>query len=323
MKREYLKQLNLTELYRKYGIVCVLILLFITASLLNENFTNPQNLVNILLQITPIAIIAAAQTMLIVSGNIDLSAGAVAGLSASLSAGALVATGSLPISIVVGMGSGAAFSFLSGTLVTVFKLPPFIATLAMMNVARGLVIIYTGGVTIRGLEPIRWLGQGRLFGVIPNLIILMVIVLIIVQIVMKKTKFGLYMYSIGGNKAASTAAGINVNRQIRLTYLFSGSLIGLAGITLNARMMAAHPGVGPGYEFDAITATIVGGTSFLGGVGSMYCVMTGAVIIGIINNLMILMGVDTSWQMVVKGFLIALAVALDIFTKRSRQNTLG
>ena len=309
------KRVNLAELYRKYGIVCVMIVLFVVAAFLNENFTNPQNLINILLQITPIAIIAAAQTMLIVSGCIDLAAGAVAGLAACLAGGVLAATGSLTLTFIVGMGSAAVMSYFSGILVTVFKLPPFIATLAMMNVARGLVVIYTGGVTIRGQDPIRWLGQGSLFGVIPYMIILLVVVLIVVQIIMKCTKFGLYMYSIGGNRKASTAAGINVNRQIRATYFVSGLLIGLSGITLNARMMAAHPGVGPGYEFDAITATIVGGTSFMGGQGSMYCVVTGAIIIGIINNLMVLMGVDSSWQMVVKGMLIALAVALDIITK--------
>lgn len=313
------RSFDVSTLYRKYGIVCVMVLLIVTATILNKNFLSLDNITNILKQISPFVIIAAAETMLIVSGCIDLAAGASAALAACISAGTLASTQSLALSFLVGMGSAAGLSYISGILVTVFRLPSFIATLAMMNVAQGLVVIYTHGTTIVGLEKLRWLSSGRLFELIPYMIITTVVVLVIIQIVMRNTKFGLNMYAIGGNSKAAVAAGINTNRQIRLTYLLSGCLVGLAGIVLNARMMAASPNVGPGYEFDAITATIVGGTSFTGGAGSMHCVVIGAVIIGVINNIMILMGVDTSWQMIVKGALIALAVILDIATKGGRK----
>jgi inositol transport system permease protein len=316
-----LSNIKWTDLYRKYGIFLIAILLFAVSAFLNPNFTKPQNLINIIKQITPFTIIAMVETMLIVSGQIDLSAGAVAALAGCISAGTLVSTQNLFISVVAALAVGALSSYICGILVTVFRLPAFIATLAVMNVARGLVIIYTGGATISGLSRLFWLSQGRFLGFFPNMILVTVLLLIIIQVVMKNTRFGLYMYAVGGNTKAAITAGINVKRQIRLTYLLGGLLVGIAGIMLNARMMAGHPNVGPGYEFDAITATVVGGTSFSGGFGSMYCVALGGIIIGIINNLMILMRVDTSWQMVVKGVLIALAVALDIMTKGNKKTS--
>jgi len=314
------KKLSIAMVYRKYGIFLILVVMFIVAFLLNHNFIKSANLINILKQITPFTIIAAAETMLIVSGCIDLSAGTVTALSACTAAGTLVATDSLALCFIVGMGVGAICGYVNGTLVTRFKLPPFIATLAVMNVAEGITYIYTGGATIKGVEKLRWLSQGRLFAVLPYLILLMAFVLVVIQLIMKKTKFGLYMYAIGGNKQASIAAGINVGRNIRLTYVLSGALVGLAGIAITARMMSGQSMVGPGYEFDAITATIVGGTSFNGGVGSMFCVIMGGIIIGIINNIMILMGVDSNWQLVVKGMLIAIAVILDIQTKGDKKS---
>ncbi len=302
--------------FRKYGIFLVMIILFIVASTLNKSFLKPQNLLNILKQITPFTIIAAAETILIICGCIDLSAGQVAAMSACFAAGALANTGSVLICFLVGMGSAAVAGLCIGFLSTTFRLPAFIASLAIMNVAEGVTTIYTDGRSIMGVEKLRWLSQGKLFG-IPYMILLLVLVLVVIQLILKRTKFGLYMYAIGGNKKASIASGIKVNRNIVFTYLVSGCLVGLAGIALVARMMAGQPGVGPGYEFDGITATIVGGTSFTGGSGSMFSVIAGAVIIGIINNIMILMGVDSNWQMVVKGVLIALAVILDLQTKRT------
>lgn len=307
---------SLNAFYRKYGIFLIMILLFVAASILNKNFIKPQNLINVLKQVTPFGIVACAETMLIVSGCIDLSAGTTLALCACLGAGTIVNTGSVALGFLVAMAAGMAVGYINGILVTRFKLPPFIATLAMMNVAEGITYIYTGGKTISGVGKLKWLGQGALLG-IPYMILLFIVVLVIIQLVMKKTRFGLYMYSIGGNRNASIAAGINVSRNIRLTYVLAGALVGIAGIAITARMLSGQSTVGPGYEFDAITATIVGGTSFNGGIGSMFCVITGSIIIGIINNVMILMGVDSNWQLIVKGMLIAVAVILDISTKSS------
>lgn len=314
MSLETKNRISFGSFYRKYGILFILVLLIAAASLMNRNFYKPDNLLNVLKQITPFGIVACAETMLIVSGCIDLSAGTTLSLCACTGAGVLAATGSVPLAFLVAMAVGMLVGYINGTLVTVFKLPPFIATLAMMNVSKGAVFIYTGGKTISGVTQLKWLGQGSLLGV-PNLIILFVIVLAVIQFVMKKTKFGLYMYSIGGNKNASIAAGINVGRNLRMTYTLAGALVGIAGIAITSRMLSGQSTVGPGYEFDAITATIVGGTSFNGGIGSMFSVLVGGVIIGIINNIMILMGIDNNWQLIVKGMLIAVAVILDIYTK--------
>lgn len=313
------KKLDFATFYRKYGIVLVAVLIFIAASFASKSFLKPTNLINVLKQITPFGIVACGETMLIISGCIDLSAGNVLALSACLGAGALRSSGSVVLAFLVAMAAGMVFGYLNGLLVTKFNLPPFIATLASMNVAEGLTYIYTGGRTISGMDKLRWLGQETLFGFLPYMIVLFFVVMIIVQIVLKKSRFGLYMYSIGGNKNASIAAGINVNRSIRLTYVFSGALVGVAGIAITARMLSGQPSVGPGYEFDAITATIVGGTSFNGGIGSMFCVLIGSIIIGIINNVMVLMGIDSNWQLVVKGILIAVAVILDMATKSKKK----
>ena len=311
--------LNIGKLYRKYGILIVLAVLFVAACILNPNFSKPANLVNVMKQITPATIIAVGMTMLICSGGIDLAAGMEAALAACISAKVMASTNSLILGVLVAILVGAACSYASSLVITLFNVPAFIATLATSNVCSGLVIIITGGSTIRGVDKLKSLSQGSLFGVIPYMIILLTIVLIVGQVIMRNTRFGLYMYGIGGNPKAAIASGINAKRQLRLTYIVSGIMIGIAAITLEARMMAAHPNVGPGYEFDAITATVVGGTSFTGGSGSMYCVIIGSVIIGIINNLMVLMGIDTSWQNVIKGILIALAVTLDIMTRGKKK----
>lgn len=303
--------------YRKYGIFVIMLMLFILAAILNPNFLKPQNLMNILKQITVVAIIACVETMLIVSGMIDLSAGQVCGMAGCFAAGALVATDSLAAAFAVGILSAMLFSYVSGILVTVFDLPPFIATLAVMNISEGVVYLYTGATPITGVEKLRWLGQGQIFGVVPVMIVFMIAVILLVFLVMKHTRFGAYIYAIGGNERAALAAGINVKRNKRITFLFAGALVGLAGIILSSRMMSGQPNVGSGYEFDAITATIVGGTSFSGGSGTALCVVAGSIIIGLINNILNLMNVENYWQLIVKGAMIALAVILDMKTKKA------
>ena len=316
--RQEKQKFSFAAFYRKYGIVLVAVVIFIAASFASSSFLRPQNLINVLKQITPFGIVACAETILIISGCIDLGAGTVLALCACSGAGTLAATDSVVLAFLVAMVVGMVFGVVNGILVTRVRLPAFIATLATMNVAEGLTYIYTGGRTISGMDKLRWLGQGMLFNFLPYMILLFFVVMIIIQIILKKTKFGLFMYAIGGNQKASIAAGINVSRNIILTYVLSGALIGISGIAITARMLSGQPAVGPGYEFDAITATIVGGTSFTGGVGSMFCVFIGAVIIGIINNVMILMGLDSNWQLVVKGVLIAAAVILDMMTKSEK-----
>ena len=310
------KNKSLGNFYQKYGIFVIMVAAFVIASFASKDFMTGSNLTNVLKQISPIAIVAAGETIMLVTGQIDLSASAVIALASCVGASALQATVSVFMCFIVAIAVAVVVNYFSGVLITKLRLPAFVATLATMNMCKGLAYIYTVG-AVTADDNLKWLNNGKLFGVIPWLVIVMFIVLIIMQVLLKRTKLGLYMYAVGGNNEASIAAGINSNRIIRVTYIINGVLVGVASVVLTARMMSATPNFSGGsYEFDAITATVVGGTSFTGGFGSMFNVIIGAIIVGIINNCMILMGVNSNWQIVVKGILIAAAVAIDINTKK-------
>ncbi len=314
-----MKKLKADELYRKYGIVLILIILFIASAMINSNFLKHQNLINILKQISVVTIIACGETMLIVSGMIDLSAGLLCTTSMCFAAGVLSATNNVPLAIFTGISIGVVCGWVNGFMITHFKLQPFIATLAMTNVLQGVVQLYTNGQSIGGVDKIRFLGQGAILG-IPVPVIIMIIVVVIIAVLMKNTKFGTCIYAIGGSEKTAIASGINVNRKKRLIFTLSGALTGLAGVVLMARLMAGMPSVGSGYEFDAITAVIVGGTSFLGGIGTVTGALIGSIIVGLINNILNLLHVSTQYQLIVKGLLIAGAVIIDIKTKENKKS---
>lgn len=313
------KKLSSVEIYRKYGIVIIMLFLFVVSAAINPNFLKPQNLINILKQISVVTIIACGETMLIVSGMIDLSAGFLCTTSACISAGILAGTGNLLLAMFVGIAIGCLCGWVNGFLITHYKLQPFIATLAMTYVLQGIVQIYTNGQTIGGVQKARVLGHGAILG-IPIPVIIMIAMVAVIGILMKKTTFGTYIYAIGGREEAAIASGINTKRVKRLIFMLSGALTGLAGVVLMARLMAGMPSVGEGYEFDAITAVIVGGTSFLGGIGTVTGALIGSVIVGLINNILNLLHVSTQYQLIVKGLLIAVAVIIDIKTKENKKS---
>ncbi|MDD2972540.1 MAG: ABC transporter permease [Lachnospiraceae bacterium] len=313
------EKLKFGEIYRKYGIVLILIILFIASAFINSNFLKPQNLINILKQISVVTIIACGEIMLIVSGMIDLSAGLLCTTAMCLSAGVLAATGSVPLAIIVGIVVGVIVGWVNGFLITYFKLQPFIATLAMTYVLKGIVQLYTNGQSIGGVDKIRFVGQGTILA-IPVPVLIMFVIVIIITILMKQTKFGTCIYAIGGSEKAAIASGINTNRVKRIIFTLSGALTGLAGVVLMGRLMAGMPSVGDGYEFDAITAVIVGGTSFLGGIGTVPGALIGSIIVGLINNILNLLHVSTQYQLIVKGVLIAGAVIIDIKTKENKKS---
>ena len=304
--------------YRKYGIVIVFIILFVLSALLSPNFLKPQNLINIVRQNCPTIILACGMTMLIISGFIDLSGGMVLAMSGCFASGVMARFNSLPLAFLIGIGSAATLNYISGTLITVFKLPAFIATLAMMNIASGIMQVYTQGQPVVGVGIMAFMGQGHI-GPIPFPIILMLSLMVITWVVLKKTKFGLSVYAIGGNMKASVASGINVKRMIRRFYLYHGIMVGIAGIVLMGRLNSGHPSVGVGYEFDAITAVVVGGTSFTGGVGNIYGTLVGSLIVGMINNIFVLLNVPTQYQLIMKGIIIAGAVVLDLHTRGAKK----
>jgi inositol transport system permease protein len=307
------------ELYRKYGITIIMVVLIIASAIINRNFLKPQNLINILKQISVVTIIACGETMLIVSGMIDLSAGFLCTTAACISAGVLAATGSMPLAILVGILIGCVCGWVNGFLITHYKLQPFIATLAMTYVLQGIVQIYTNGQTVGGVEKARFLGHGAIAG-IPTPVLIMIVVIAVIAVLMKTTKFGTYIYAIGGNEQAAIASGIHTSRIKRIIFTLSGALTGLAGVVLMARLMAGMPSVGEGYEFDAITAVVVGGTSFLGGIGTVIGALVGSIIVGLINNILNLLHIPTQYQLIVKGLLIAVAVIIDIKTKENKKS---
>ena len=316
MKRD---NIQFSELFRKYGIVTILVTLFVVSAFINGNFLKRQNLINILKQISVVTIIACGETMLIVAGQIDLSAGLMCTAAACFSAGVLVKTGSVPIAVVSGIMIGVVAGWLNGAMVTYLKLQSFIATLAMTNVLKGIVQLYTNGQSIGNVDKIRWLGQGSIL-FIPVPVAIMLICVAVIYVLMKRTPFGSYIYAIGGSEKAAIASGINTARYKRIIFTLAGGLTGLAGVVLMSRLMAGMPSVGEGYEFDAITATIVGGTSFLGGIGTVSGALIGSVIIGLINNILNLLHVSTQYQLIFKGVLIAGAVTVDIKTKENKRS---
>jgi inositol transport system permease protein len=308
-----------SAIYRKYGIYLIFVILFIVSASINQNFLKPQNLLNILKQISVVSIIACGQTMLIVSGMIDLSAGLVCSMAACFSAGVLASTGSIPLTFATGIGLGMAAGWINGFMISHYKLQPFIATLAMTNVAKGITQIYTNGQAINGVEKIRWLGSDNVLG-IPVPVIVMLSAVLVIALLMRYTTLGIHIYATGGNVKATLASGINVNRSKRIIFTISGALVGLAGVVLMARLMSGQPNVGAGYEFDAITAVIVGGTSFLGGIGTVTGTLVGSVIVGLINNILNLLHVPTQYQLIFKGILIAGAVIIDVKTKQDKKS---
>ena len=320
---EKISMQRITAFLSKYSIFVILVGAFLISTLLNRNFLSAANLTNILKQNSVVAILAFGETMLIISGCIDLSNGAVLALAGCLSVAVFKASGSMLLACAVGLTVGILCNMVSGSLVSFFRTPPFIATLAVMTMARGLALLYTSGQSIYQIGNFVVLGQGQLIG-IPIPIIFMVLILVLTWYILNNTRLGRSLYAIGGNEEAANASGILVPRSKFYAYLINGVFVGLAGIIFMSRNNAGLPAGAQGYEFEALTAAVIGGTSFSGGIGSAMGTLAGAFIVGILNNIMNLLGVNSYIQQIVKGIIIALAVIMDIRAKntRSRQKEL-
>jgi inositol transport system permease protein len=216
-----------------------------------------------------------------------------------------------------GVALAVIFNILSGMLVSVFNTPPFIATLAITTVGRGVVLLYTFGQPIYQIGGFNVFGQGSI-GVVPIPIIAMIVMTALTWYILNHTRFGRSLYAIGGNQEAANASGINVKKTKFICYVINGFLVGLAGIIFMSRVNSGLPGAGVSYEFEALTAAVIGGTSFSGGVGTAMGTFAGSLIVGILNNIMNLMGVDSYVQQILKGIIIAAAVAIDIKSKEKR-----
>jgi ribose/xylose/arabinose/galactoside ABC-type transport system permease subunit len=278
---------------------------------LSPQFVAFDNVVNIGLSIAIIGILAVGMTAVILTGGIDLSVGSMAALAGVLSALAVQRTGFVPLGVAAALLAGVAGGALAGASVAWFRVPPFIVTLALLTIGRGLVFIITGGRSVSDLpQSFGWLGQGRLWG-LPVPIILMLAVFAAGWFMLTQTVLGRHIYAVGGNRDAAFLAGVNVKFVTFWVYLLNGLLVGLAGATLAARLGAGVPSAGVQYELDVIAAVVVGGASLNGGRGSVIATLWGAIFIGVLNNGLNLAGIDSYIQKITLGVVILLAVLAD------------
>jgi putative xylitol transport system permease protein len=305
---------------QRYGILIALVALCVVLSVISDNFLSSRNIINVLRQTSINGILAIGMTFVILTRGIDLSVGSVVALAGVVSASFATtsASGFIPgapymplIPLAVGVLSGVAMGALSGLAVARYAVPAFVATLGMLSAARGLTLIYAGGRPIPALtDGYRWMGTGDIAG-IPVPIILFALVFVISHFVLTRTRFGRHIYAVGGNPHAAKVSGLSVNRIRFCVYLISGALAGIAGMVLAARTGSALPQAGVAYELDAIAAVVIGGTSLAGGVGRVSGTVIGALLIGVMNNGLDLLGVESYYQQVIKGGLIVAAVMLD------------
>jgi inositol transport system permease protein len=267
-----------------------------------------------------ITIIGFGVTMIIITGGIDLSSGSVVALTGVLATSMYVHTGNIWLGLLAGLASGALVGFTNGFLITYFNLPPFIVTLAMMTGARGLALLFTGGYPIINIGDFTVYGQGYTLG-IPNPILIMLLVMAIIIVLVNRTRFGRYIYAIGGNETAALASGVNVKGIKIMTYTLASTLVGLSGVLLMSRINSGQPAAGLMFELDAITCAVIGGTSLSGGVGTIAGTLVGGIIVGILQNILNLTNVSPYWQQILKGVVIMIAVIMDIKTKGAKSSS--
>lgn len=283
------------------------------------SFLTQKNFFNVLRQISTNLYIACGMTMVIILGGIDLSVGSIIALSGCIAAGGVVRY-NLPIgiSIILGLAIGVIVGAFNGLVISKTTIPAFIVTLATMNVAKGLAYVYTGGSPVRVVtKEWQFLGAGYI-GPVPTPVVILAVVLVISWFILNRTTMGRHIYAVGGNQQAAIYSGINYQKVKFYVHVFSGLMAAIAGIVLASRMYSGQPTAGDGAEMDAIAATVVGGTSMSGGFGRIGGTIIGGLIIGILNNGLNLLNVNSFWQYVVKGIVILLAVFVDYFRNKKQ-----
>ena len=274
------------------------------------------NITNVFTQVSTNAIIAVGMTFVILTGGIDLSVGSTVAISGAVSASIIKSTNNILLAILAASAVGIVIGLINGLLISKGKLQAFIATLATMTIFRGATLVFTDGTPISKLpEKFVHIGNGKI-GIIPVPVIITVIVFLIAVYVLTQTRFGRYLYALGGNEDSARLSGINTNKIKTLVYVISGFASSIAGVIIASRIGSASPNAGTGFELDAIAAVVIGGTSLAGGEGRITGTLIGALIIGVLNNGLNLMNVSPFYQSIVKGLVILLAVLLD---KKSRK----
>ncbi|MDD3172295.1 MAG: ABC transporter permease [Herbinix sp.] len=310
----------------------VLVILIIYFGLASPTFLTAGSLLLIAKHVALYGILGIGMTYVIITGGIDLSVGSIVGLS-GIVAGGLINEGltlnmfgvtiyfSIPTIVLIAMLCGALIGFINGWIITKFNVAPFIATLGMMYMARGFAMLRSKGATFSSITGKPGLGNtgieffGRNVGGIPVGAIILLIIALIAGIILKKTPFGWHILAIGGNQKAAKLSGVKVDKAKLLVYMFSGVCAAIVGIITASQLVAAHPASGETWEMNAIAATVLGGTSMSGGVGTIGGTIIGAFVIGVINDGLVMLGVSEFWQMVIKGVVIILAVIIDQFQR--------
>ena len=295
-----------------YMLIFIVIGLGVILSFISSNFLTVTNLLNVVRQIAVNGILAIGMTIVCLTGGIDLSVGSIVAFSGIIAAGLLRDT-SYPIIVVVlaAIAVGAVCGLYNGYFVAYWNAAPFVVTLSMMTIARGMTYVYSDGRPISNLRTeFLTIGKGSIAGIpIPTLIL--AVVFILGSIMLTKLKFGRYVYAVGGNENAAMVSGINVKRIKMMVYVLSGIACGIAAIILTARVSAGLPQAGESYELDAIAATVIGGTSLSGGGGRLWGTIVGAILLGIVNNGLDLLNVSSFYQQIVKGLIILGAILID------------
>jgi len=307
---------------KRFQSLIALLLMVCVFSIMADGFFSWDNLWTVMRQISVNICLSVGMTLVILTGGIDLSVGSILALSGALTAGLLkfgieLEALNLYIGFTVlgaalgGILLGGGLGLFNGLMITRFRVPPFVATLAMLTIARGLAKLYTGGEAITGLgDGFVQIGSGTILG-IPNQVWLAMLTVGAAIVLLKKTRFGRYVYAVGGNEEAAKLSGLNVKHIKLMVYTLAGSLAAVGGLIVTSRLNSATPIAGEGYELDSIAAVVIGGTSLSGGKGSVQGTVLGALIIGVLNSGLVILGVDPFWQKVIKGFVILLAVIFD------------
>ncbi|PKM49327.1 MAG: ribose ABC transporter permease [Firmicutes bacterium HGW-Firmicutes-7] len=305
IKKKLIFQVNI------YRSVLILLTICVFAAFLSPDFLSASNLFNVFKQIAVAGIVACGMTFVILTGGIDLSVGSIVGLSGVMSAGVLATTGSPILAVLTAIGIGILCGAVNGFFVAKCEIPPFIATLGMMTLLRGCVLVYTKGSPIPvKIDSYKFIGKGNILG-IPFPIILLTLLFILAHYILTQTAFGRSVYAFGGNKEAARLSGIAIKKTEWMVYVINGFLCGVAAIVLTARLGSAQSTSGGGIEMDAIAAVILGGTSLSGGTGFVLPTVVGAMIMGIIDNILTLMNVNPHATNIVKGAVILIAVLVD------------
>lgn len=299
------------------GLLCFIILIGIMMSFASSRFLSFNNLFNVLQQSAFIMILSLGMTFVLSTGGIDLSVGSVLAVSGGTTAWLLAHNSSLIVAIIAGLAVGTAFGIVNGLIITKLRIVPFIATLAMMGIARGILYVWTNAIPFRSYmkNDFDFLGQGKIFGVQFPIIIAVILFLIIVFIY-RKTRFGQHILALGSNREAVSISGIKIDNLIIKTYALMGLIAAISGIVLASRMTTVHPEMGKGYELQAIAGVIIGGTRLSGGKGSMIGSMLGVIILFLIINAMNLLNINPYWENIVVGFIILIAVFVERFLRK-------